>query len=210
MLMRRYWFKRSRIYRRGWLDFAKPGDIRFRRLIGSEFYRKTPPMASDSGNSVFDRVVAFLEATSVNFQVLLHEAAYTSAESAAVRGVSLHTGAKALVVKAEDEFLMVVLPADFSLDSKKLKQELKCRKLRFANQEEVEGATNLKPGAIPPFGSLFNLHTYCDSRLQENEIIYFNAGSHTQSIGMGCADYLAVEHPTLGLFGKLAEHDGGG
>ena len=166
-------------------------------------------MASNISIPVFDRLVGLLKSKGVNFRVLSHEPAYTSIESATIRGVSLHSGAKALIVKAGNEFLMVVMPADFSLDSKNLKRELKCKKLRFASQEEVETLTNLKPGAIPPFGSLFNLRTYCDIRLQENETIYFNAGSHTQSIGMDCADYLAVENPILGVVGKIAEHEGG-
>src|SRR5204862_7508393 len=111
-------------------------------------------------------------------------------------------GAKALVVKAGERFLMIVLPADLSLDSKSTKRELNCKNFRFAGPEEVESLTALKPGAIPPFGSLFNLPTYCDSRLQENETIYFNAGSHTRSIGMSYRDYSIVEKPVLGTFGK--------
>jgi len=167
-------------------------------------------MADEPSNQILDKVTDLLQSNGVNFRLLTHEPVYTSADSAAVRGVNLHTGAKALVVKAEDNFLMIVLPADFSLDSKSTKRELNSKKFRFANQDEVESLTTLKPGAIPPFGSLFNLPTYCDSRLQENETIYFNAGSHSHSIGMSCTDYLNVEKPILGLFGKQAEHNGGG
>ena len=153
-------------------------------------------------NSVFERLAALLNSSGVTYRVLTHEPTHTSAESAKVRGVALHAGAKALIVKAEDEFLMIVLPADFSLDSKSLKRELGCKKLRFADHDEVSSITQLEPGAIPPFGSLFRLPTYCDNRLQENKTIYFNSGSHTQSIGMEYADYIAVENPTVGLFGK--------
>src|SRR5215208_1995978 len=127
-------------------------------------------MTDESPSQVFERLSMLLQSKGIDFQVLTHEPVYTSADSARVRGVSLHSGAKALVMKAEDKFLMVVLPADFSLDNKAIKRELNCKNIRFANQEEVDSLTTLKPGSIPPFGSLFNLPTYCDSRLQENEI----------------------------------------
>jgi Ala-tRNA(Pro) deacylase len=153
-------------------------------------------------HSTLEKLKALLGSNGVEFRLLAHGPVFTSAESAAVRGVSLHAGAKALVVKAEDNFLMIVLPADFSLDSKSTKRELNCKKMRFASQEEVESLTALKPGAIPPFGSLFALRTYCDTRLRENETIYFNAGSHSNSIGMKCSDYFRTEKPTEGLFGK--------
>jgi Ala-tRNA(Pro) deacylase len=60
--------------------------------------------------------------------------------------------------------------------------------------------TGLTPGAVPPFGSLFGLPTHCDSRLGENQRINFNAGDHSISISLACADYLLVEKPILGSF----------
>ena len=162
-------------------------------------------MTNDHSTQILHNLTTLLESSNVKFQLLTHEPVFTSAESAAVRGVSLHAGAKALVVKVEDHFLMIVLPADYSLDSKSTKRELNSKKIRFANAEEVESLTKLTPGAIPPFGSLFGLPTYCDNRLRENEIIYFNAGSHSHSIGMNFTDYFSVESPVEGLFGKLTE-----
>jgi len=98
-----------------------------------------------------------------------------------VRGVDLHSGAKALIVKVEAQFVMIVLPADFSLHTKAVKQAMNCKNLRFANAEEVLALATLKPGSIPPFGSLFNLPTYCNNRLGDNASINFNAGMHTCS-----------------------------
>jgi Ala-tRNA(Pro) deacylase len=54
------------------------------------------------------------------------------------------------------------------------------------------------PGAIPPFGSLFGLPTWCDEELAQQAQINFNAGDHSISISMAYADYAAVEQPRLG------------
>jgi Ala-tRNA(Pro) deacylase len=74
--------------------------------------------------------------------------------------------------------------------------------MRFATKEEVLAITSLTPGSIPPFGSLFGLSTVCDVGLKENDRINFNAGSHTDSIQMSCADYLRYESPALAQIAK--------
>jgi Ala-tRNA(Pro) deacylase len=145
--------------------------------------------------SVFERLRDHLERAGVAFTVLEHEPVFTSEQAAAVRGTPLSSGAKALVMKAGERFVMLVLPADRKLDSRKAKTGLAVKALRFASKEEVEQLTGLQPGSIPPFGSLFGLPTYCEPALAENPSINFNAGDHAISIQMSHADYSAVEKP---------------
>jgi Ala-tRNA(Pro) deacylase len=147
--------------------------------------------------SVFEQLQQRLQTGGIAFTVLRHEPVYTSEQAAAVRGVPLASGAKALVLKAGESFVMAVVPADRKLDSKKARAALGTKSIRFANREEVEQLTGLQPGSIPPFGSLFGLPTWCDPALGENVSINFNAGDHAISVQMAYADYLALERPTL-------------
>lgn len=147
--------------------------------------------------TVFDRLHAKLQEAGIAFTVLRHQAVFTSEEAAAVRGTALSSGAKALVVKAGDDFLLLVLPADRKLDSKKARAGLSVKALRFATREEVEQLTGLQPGSIPPFGSLFGLPTCCDPGLALNESINFNAGDHCISVQMTYADFVTVEKPKM-------------
>jgi Ala-tRNA(Pro) deacylase len=153
-------------------------------------------------NPVHQRLTDALTLAAVPFSTLSHEPVFTSAAAAEVRGVDLHSGAKALVLKIDDRFIMVVLPADLALDSKAARKALQGKSLRFADQDEVLQITALTPGSIPPFGSLFDLPTYCDERLADNESINFNAAAHDISISMTYAAYAAYENPTVGRFGK--------
>src|SRR5712692_290009 len=121
--------------------------------------------------SVCDRLQESLKQHAVSFTIIRHEAAYTSEQAAAVRGTTLASGAKALVVKAGDAFVLLVLPANRKLDSRKARDGLGVKGLRFATREEVEQRTGLQPGSIPPLGSLFDLPTYCDPALAENAAI---------------------------------------
>ena len=97
---------------------------------------------------------------------------------------------------------MFVVPADRRLDSHAVRRAKGWRKLRFATREEVLELTGLAPGSIPPLGSLFGLPTLCDERLGDNEVINFNAGDHSLSVSMRCADYLLAEKPELGKFAE--------
>lgn len=155
--------------------------------------------------SVFDRVDELLRRHGVSFQVLRHEAVYTSRQAADIRGTSLSSGAKALVCKGDDQFVLFVLPADLKLDSKAVRRARNWKKLRFADGPEVLQLTGLEPGAIPPFGSLFGLATLCDTRLGDNETINFNAGDHCVSVSMSYTDYVRVECPEPGAFGRKDE-----
>jgi Ala-tRNA(Pro) deacylase len=153
-------------------------------------------------SSAFDRVERLLNQHDVAFDVLRHEPVYTSEEAAQIRGTRLASGAKALVCKGDERFVMFVISADRKLDSRAVRREQGWRKLRFATRDEVAELTGLTPGAIPPFGSLFDLPTMCDRRLAENEVINFNAGDHGISVSMRHADYLLVEKPELGTFAE--------
>jgi Ala-tRNA(Pro) deacylase len=152
--------------------------------------------------SVFERVENLLNQHGISFHVLHHEPVYTSEEAARVRGTPLASGAKALVCKDEEGFVMFVLPADRKLDSHAVRRAKGWKKLRFATREEVLELTGLTPGSIPPFGSLFGLPTHCDERLGQNEVINFNAGDHSRSVSMRYADYVLVEKPELGMFAE--------
>ena len=152
--------------------------------------------------SVFDRLTAMLRDEDVAFDVLEHEPVFTSEEAARTRGTSLSSGAKALICKAGDTFLMFVLPADRRLASKAVRKRLSLRSLRFASAAEVLEMTGLKPGSIPPFGSLFDLPTYCDELLRDEPVINFNAGDHSISVTMTYEDFIRVEQPEIGVFAE--------
>ena len=149
--------------------------------------------------TVFERIQDRLGAAGVPFGVLRHAPVYTSEEAAAIRGVPLCTGAKALVIKAAEEFLLLVVPADRKLDSKKARDAFGVKALRFATREEVLELTGLQPGSIPPFGSLFGLRTCCDPALADNAAINFNAGDHSISISLAFTDFVAAEQPAMAV-----------
>ena len=55
-------------------------------------------------------------------------------------------------------------------------------------------------GAIPPFGSVYHVHTLVDESLADDEEIVFQAETHDESIRMTYHDFEIVEHPLRGDF----------
>lgn len=162
---------------------------------------KARQAASDAASpSVLHRIQDLLTGYSVSFDLTHHRPVFTSADAAEVREKSLHSGARALAVKADDRFVMPVLSGDHSLDSRLAGKVLGAKSIRFACREEVPAITRLEPGPILPLGSLLGLHTCRDAALRKRERINFNAGSHSDSLRVLYTDYEAVERPARRCF----------
>ena len=145
---------------------------------------------SDPG--VRARLLALLQAEGVEFELTHHEPVTTSAEAAAVRSADLRSGAKAMLVKGQRGLVLAVLAADRRVDWKLLAPLVGGKGARFANDEELRGATGLTKGAVPPLGVLFGLRTIYDRSLLDVETANFNAGTHTDSIAMSREDLIRI------------------
>ena len=152
--------------------------------------------------AVSERLIAWLTAAGVPFQILHHPPVRTSAEAAAVRGTALEAGAKALVVQADDRPVHLVLPADRRIDNARLRALLNVRRLRFATPEELLALTGCAPGAVPPFGRLFGLEVVVDEELTRVDEIAFNAGSRAISLTMRGADFLRLTEGRVARFAQ--------
>ncbi len=146
--------------------------------------------------TVYEKIKAKLDEAGAVYATQHHEATITSEDASRVRGVSMHAGAKALVLRGKktDAHFLFVMPADLRFDAKKAKALLG-EPVTFA--AEPEAVTGCVRGSVPPFGSVVGLKTYCDARLAENEDIHFNAGSLTDSVTMKYSDYLRIERPEI-------------
>lgn len=155
-----------------------------------------------SGEDLYEQIISLLQAAHIEYQSYEHEPSKTSEDSAKLRGTTLAQGAKALLVYADQQPLMLVISAATKIDSKAFKKQFGVKSFRFATAEEVKNLTNLEFGAIPPFGSLFALPTYVDSQLAKEQEIAFNAGLHTHSLKLKYSAWLKLEHPTPGEFSQ--------
>jgi len=144
----------------------------------------------------------FLEERRVKFEAKRHREVYTAQEIAAATHTPGNSMAKVVVAKAKEGFFLAVLPASFRVDFKKLKTAVGSKgSIGIATEKEFKGLfADCEVGAMPPFGSLYSLPVVADKSLTEDEVIAFNAGSHTDIIRMRFSDYKNIENPRIAPF----------
>lgn len=139
-----------------------------------------------------------LDENNVTYKIITHERVYTSEEAARIRGVPLSSGVKAMLVKSESDFFLVLVPGDRKIDFKKVEEET--GKARLASPEEVFRITGCEIGSVHPFGTLFGLRVLMDRHVLDNETVNFNAGLHEVSINMSPRDMAKIIGPDIGDF----------
>jgi Ala-tRNA(Pro) deacylase len=94
-----------------------------------------------------------------------------------------------------------VLPATHRVDLERLREDLAEEQVGLATESEMEQLfPDCERGAIPPFGSLYQMPTVVDESLAEDDQIVFETNNHEEAISMAYRDYVAVEHPRVGHF----------
>ena len=151
---------------------------------------------------VLERIVKALNDAGLTWKQIRHEAVRTSEEAAEIRGEPLAIGGKAIVVKADQTYSLIVISAARRLQSSRLKKALSVKKLRFATPDELLELTTLVPGSVPPFGEpILPLSILVDQSIMEQKNIAFNAGSLCESIIMDRTDWyrLAGDPPVIDI-----------
>ena len=137
---------------------------------------------------VTQKALELLISQNIPFEKLVHEPVTTSEAAAGARASRIEQGAKALIVKANEQYYHLIISAAKRVDNNKLRKIVGTNRVRFATPEELKKLTGCLPGAVPPFGNLFNLPVLMDDALLAEETVYFNCGSHTVSLRMARAD----------------------
>jgi Ala-tRNA(Pro) deacylase len=135
----------------------------------------------------------------VEYTLFEHKPVYTSEEASKVRNVELKTGVKAMLVRSKDggKYLLADIAADRRIDFPKLESLAKAKHFRFATREEVLATTKCEPGSVHPLGRLFDIETFLDNSVLENEYVNFNIGMLTKSVKIRSRDLLRVMEPDL-------------
>lgn len=144
-----------------------------------------------------DRLESYLGENGVAFEVLEHPTAYTAQKIAASEHVPGRMFAKVVIAAADGDLVMLVLPAPSVVDVGKL-SELLGKEARLASESEFAPAfPDCQPGAMPPFGNLYDVPVYVDEALGRNERIVFQAGTHSVTMSVPYADFERLVGPTL-------------
>ncbi len=140
----------------------------------------------------------FLDSHKIKYIALSHSPTYTAQEIAASAHVPGKELAKTVIVKVDGTMAMAVLPATHKVDFTQLKGALGAKAVELATEKEfADRFPECEPGAMPPFGNLYDMEVYVADDLAEDEEIAFNAGSHTELFRLSYQDFKKLVKPKV-------------
>ena len=144
------------------------------------------------------RVVEFLDQAGVKYETCAHAPVFSAQGLAAAEHEHGQYVAKPVIVKADDRYLMCVLPAPNKVDLGRLKGQLKAQSVALADEDEMGTLfPDCELGAEPPFGNLYAMSTVIEKSLEADDHILFQAGTHGKAIRMDMADYRRLVQPKV-------------
>lgn len=143
-------------------------------------------------------ITDFLDKAGVRYDVTEHKPVFSAQQMAAAEHEPGRYVAKPVIVRADDKYVMCVLAASAKIDLGKLKKQLAAGSVELAEEEEIDKLFgDCELGAEPPFGNLYELPTYMDKTLDDDDHIVFQAGSHEKTVRMSMADYRKLVKPKV-------------
>lgn len=152
--------------------------------------------------AISKKLLNYLDKTKASYKTIKHKTVYTAYDLAQTLKAKLGEIAKTLVVKADKDYVLVVLPASHKLDLGKLKKVLRVKKIEIAKEKVMKIFFKVKPGAVVPFGILYNVPVFVDKALLKAKKIIASAGTHEDSVVMTAKNFLKAVGGVLGDFGK--------
>jgi len=150
-----------------------------------------------------ERLMAHFQEQGVAFEELSFPEVYTAQEVAAQLHVPGWQLAKVVMAKVGEELAMLVLPAPARVDFSQLKEALGAKEVELAREREfADRFPDCEVGAMPPFGSLYQVPTYVDESLVGAGEIVFLAGTHNEALKLSTADYERLAQPQVLSFAR--------
>ena len=156
-------------------------------------------------------LLKYLDKIEFDYEIVPHKKVYTAYDLAQTLGEKLDGIAKTLLVKIElpkvdkrGKHFILVIPASYRANFKKIKKSLKAKKVEMAVEKTLK-KLKLNPGAITPFGGYHKLEILLDRSLMKVKKVLVSAGSHTEALRIKVKDLHEKEHATLGQFGDKAK-----
>ena len=143
-------------------------------------------------------VIDYLKHNNVQYEVIEHAPAFSAHEVAMASHVPEKDLAKTLIVNADGKYYMFLMPADHRLVDHLVHEVLQAKHVHLASEEDLRQIfPDCEIGAMPPFGNLYALPVYADKTLTVDDMIVFNACSHTRSIRLKMYDFLRLVNPVV-------------
>ena len=160
------------------------------------------PKVQKAVKQLSNSVTKLLDTAKIKYKTLEHKVVYTAHDVSATTKKKLSEIAKVVLVKADKDFVLIVLPAGKYVDFKGIKKALKAKKVSMASEKDITKYLKTKVGLLHPFGNAYSLQTLLDKSITKSKKIIASAGTYTHSVELGLKDFEKLVQPIKGVFSK--------
>jgi len=136
------------------------------------------------------KVINYLEKNNTKYEIVEHRTVFTAHDLAMTLKLKHSQIAKSLLIKADKDFILAVVPADRNLDFKKLTKLVSVKKVGLPKEGIMKSKFKVKPGALPAFGGIYKLPVFVDKALLKEKKVLLAAGSFTESVMILSTEYV--------------------
>jgi len=164
-------------------------------------------MAKKNKSKLPEKIIKYLKKAGLDYKILEHKTVYTAYDAAATMGKKLDEIAKTLLVKADQNYYIVILPASHNVDFKKLGKFLSkvsknnIKVLKIPGEDIMAKLLKVKAGAMSAFGGIHKLPVVVENSLVKAKRAVFSSGSFNHSIEIAVKDFIKGENALMGAFG---------
>ncbi|MFA6466684.1 MAG: YbaK/EbsC family protein [Patescibacteria group bacterium] len=153
------------------------------------------------------KIIKYLAKAGIKHDLLEHKTVYTAIDAATTMRKKVDEIAKALLVKADKDYYMIILPADQNLDMEKLKkvlskaQQKEIKVVKIPGEKIARDVLKVKSEAISAFGSLYKLPVIVEKKMSKLKKAVFSSDSFNHSVEMAVKDFISLEKAMVDSFG---------
>jgi prolyl-tRNA editing enzyme YbaK/EbsC (Cys-tRNA(Pro) deacylase) len=152
-------------------------------------------------------LIKYLEAKGASPKILEHKTVYTAIDAANTLKRKINEIVKSLLVKADNYYYIVCLPADKNLDFGKIKAAIekqagkKVKTVQIPSEKVMREMLKLQDQGMSAFGGFHELPVLAEKKLAGLKKAVFSTGSFNHSVEMGAKEFLRLENVILANFG---------
>ncbi|MES9883730.1 MAG: YbaK/EbsC family protein [Sedimenticola sp.] len=147
--------------------------------------------------AIASQLEKYLQQQEAEYQLVIHPHSDSSQETAAKAHVHGDALAKGVLVKGDEGYLMVVVPADYCIELESLRKLLQQEVVMVDETALEEVFSDCELGAVPPIGMAYGVKTVWDpkSSLGRQVEVFFEAGDHQSLIRMSGVQFHELMAP---------------
>lgn len=157
------------------------------------------------------RCFSYLGENGISYSHSLHATAKGVHGFSAPTGIPLCDIAFTVLYHGDNQYGMLVLPADrmiefwSALDFRQVRELMGLRQIRLSSGLELASLfPHCAVSAVPPFGSLFDMPILLDRELAMTNVMRFAIGTSRDVICMSTTDFMTLVQPVVGSFSGRA------